>query len=191
MITKFLTSLDWKHWALTHLTWLILAGSVLVGGHVWLSEHDSRIASDAALKASQATISQLQQQIASTDKAAAAKVQTIVKIVHDAQTPAQVVAAIPALTNIPLNARTVPNDSVDVEVAAAPLIDLIGQYATLTTNLTACQSDLTAQKAIDVQKDTQIAILKKKPKFWHRVGNGAKLIGIGVGVGLVLAAHGL
>ena len=157
---------------------------------MWLQEHDSRVAADAAIKASQTTIAQLQQQIATTNNQAAQKVQTIVKVVHDAQTPAQVVAALPQFPDLPvLGARTVPGDPVDVEVAAQPLMDLIGRYETVVTNLNACQADFAAQKAIDVQKDTQIAVLRKKPKFWHRVGRAAKLIGIGIGIGALVAGH--
>ena len=109
---------------------------------------------------------------------------------HDAQTPAQVVAALPQFPDLPvLGARTVPGDPVDVEVAAQPLMDLIGRYETVVTNLNACQADFAAQKAIDVQKDTQIAVLRKKQKFWHRVGRAAKLIGIGIGIGALVAGH--
>ena len=189
-VTALLSKLDPLHWILTHLIWIVLVGSIYVGGHMWLQEHDQRTAADAALKASQSTILGLQQQIATTDSQAAQKVQTIVKVVHDAQTPAQVVAALPQFPDLPvLGARTVPGDPVDVEVAAQPLMDLIGRYETVVTNLNACQADFTTQKAIDVQKDTQIAILRKKPKFWHRVGSAAKLIGIGIGIGAIVAGH--
>ena len=187
-MTKFITSE--KTWLVSHLCWIILVGAIYVGGHMWLQEHDQRTAADAALKASQSTILGLQQQIATTDSQAAQKVQTIVKVVHDAQTPAQVVAALPQFPDLPvLSARTVPGDPVDVEVAAQPLMDLIGRYETVVTNLNACQADFTAQKAIDVQKDKQIAILRKKPKFWKRVGGAAKLIGIGIGIGAIVAGH--
>ena len=189
-VTALLSKLDPLHWILTHLIWIVLAVSVYIGGHMWLQEHDQRTAADAALKASQSTILGLQQQIATTDSQAAQKVQTIVKVVHDAQTPAQVVAALPQFPDLPvLSARTVPGDPVDVEVAAQPLMDLIGRYETVVTNLNACQADFTTQKAIDVQKDKQIAILRKKPKFWKRVGGAAKLIGIGIGIGAIVAGH--
>ena len=186
-VTTLLSKLDPLHWILTHLIWIVLAVSVYIGGHMWLQEHDQRIAADAAIKASQATIAQLQQQIATTDSQAAQKVQTIVKVVHDAQTPAQVVAALPQFPDLPvLGARTVPGDPVDVEVAAQPLMDLIGRYETVVTNLNACQADFTAQKAIDVQKDTQIAILRKKPKFWKRVNSDLKKVAVGVGIGILI-----
>ncbi len=189
MIGKFFTSLDYRHWILTHLVWIVLGASVLVGGRVWLTEHDQRMAADAAIKVSQANISNLQQQIKDRDAAAAQKTQTIVKIVHDlgpAPTTGQIVAAIPQLTDAPLNARTIPGDPVNISVAAMPLVTVLQQAAMDHVANSACQADLTAQKSISAQKDLEIAALKKKPSFLNRVKHVAEAVGVGITIGLLL-----
>jgi len=189
MISKFLSSLDFRHWLLTHLVWVIALAVGFYGFTQWKYEHDNATAKAAQLQVAQANIANLNAQIAATDKQAAQKVQTIVKIVHDAQTPAQVVAAIPTLTDIPLNARTIPNDPVDVEVAAVPLIDLIGRFAADETNLAACRSDLTAEKAIVVQQTQEIVVLKKKPPFKKRLIHAVKVGGTILGIGILIGLH--
>lgn len=182
-----------KFWLTTHLVWVAAIIVALVIGHAWIGEHDARVVADAQIKTSETVIANLQQQILATNAAAAAKVQTIVKIVHDAQTPAQQIAAIPQLSNIDLNARSIPaltpNGPPQVAVDLAPLVQELGQCKVDQTNLQACTADLKNETAIAAQKDVQIAALKKKPSFWHRVGSALKLIGIGVGVGLMLGAH--
>ena|SRR5208282_5078218 len=189
MISKFLSSLDFRHWLLTHLVWIIALAVGFYGFTQWRYEHDNSAAKAAQLQVAQANIANLQAQIVANDNQAAQKVQVITRIVHDAQTPAQVVAAIPTLTDIPLNARTIPNDPVDVEVAAVPLIDLIGRFAADETNLTACRSDLTAEKAIVVQQQTEIIILKRKPPLKQRLIHAAKVGGTILGIGILIGLH--
>lgn len=177
---------------LSHSIWAVALVVALVLGNIALKEHDQRIAAQAQIKTSEATIAQLQTQISTTNAQAAAKVQTIVKIVHDlgpAPTPAQIVAAVPSLTDAPLNTRTIPGDSTDVEVTAIPFINFLVTAKTDEIELGACQANLTAETAITAQKNVEIAALKKKPSFLHRVGDVAKAVGVGIGVGLLIGGH--
>ena len=187
--TSIFSNLDFRHWILSHLIWVVAITVALVMGHSYLAEHDARIAADAAIKVSQANVANLQKQMAANDAAAAQKTQTIVKIVHDAITPAQQIAAIPQLSDVPLNARIAPGLPEAVTVDLAPLVQELGQCKQDAVNLAACKIDLTNEKAIDAQKDDQIKALKKKPAFWHRVKKTLELIGICVGIGAALGSH--
>ncbi len=172
-----LTNWDWRHWVLSHLIWIVAVSVALVLGHSWMAEHDARLLADAQIKASEVTIKNLQDHQAATDAAATQKVQTIVKVVHDAVTPAQVVAALPqvdAQIATDLSAHTAPDNPTAVEVNAPALIDVVGDLKTSQVQLGACQSDLADEKNIVVQKDTEITALKRKPSFWARVKSHGK-----------------
>ena len=185
---KFLTTE--KAWLLSHLVWVVAVLVAYVGFTNWKFEHDNAAAKAAQVQVAQATIAQLQAQIATNDNQAAQKVHVITKIVRDAQTPAQVVAALPNFPDLPvLNARTIPNDPVDVEVAAQPLMDLIGKYETVVTNLNSCQADDTAEKAIVVQQQNEIVVLKKKPPLKARLIHAAKVGGTILGIGILIGLH--
>ena len=189
MISKLFSSLDWRHWVLSHIIWLVAAVTLYIGFSAWRGAHDQALIAQTTIKGSQDVIAQLQKQIAANDAAAAQKTQTIVKIVHDlgpAPTTGQVVAAIPQLTDAPLNARTIPGDPVNISVAAMPLVTVLQQAAVDHVANSACQADLTAQKSISAQKDLEIAALKKKPSFLNRVKHVAEAVGVGVAIGLLL-----
>lgn len=189
MLTKFIT--EEKAWLISHLVWIVGLAVALVLGHIALQEHDQRLIADQAIKVSEAKVSELQAQITATNAAAAQKVQTVVKIVHDAQTPAQVVQAVPQLTDVPLNTRVAIDNPTQVSVDAQPFINLLGQAKTDAINLAACQSNLTAETAIVAQKQSEIVALKKRPSFWKRVAGTAKAVGVGIGIGVILGAHGV
>lgn len=181
------TPLEWlKTYATTHLFYIVLIVGGILSFRVWLGEHDARVAAENAMNQSQAQIVTLQKQIKDNDTVAAQKVQTIVKVVQAAKTPEQIVQAIPQLTDLPLNTRTIPGDPVDVEVNAQQFVTVLGDLKIAQTNLGACQADLIAEKIIDAQKDTQIATLKKKPKFLSRVKHVAEAVGVGIAIGFVL-----
>lgn len=183
-----MTSFDWRHWVLSHLVWIVAVSVGLIVGRAALQEHDQRVLADAQIKTDQVSIATLQKQIASNDAAAAQKVQTIVKIVHDVQTPAQAVPAIPQLTNVPLNARVLPDNPVQVGVDALHLIQVLGQAKQDAVNLAACQSDLKNQQQIDSKKDDEILQLRKKPSLLHRVKKSVEFAGICMGIGAALVA---
>jgi len=166
-----------KTFITTHLFYIILIAVGVVSFRMWLSEHDARLTADAKVK-------EAQTQIASIVTQAAAQVKVVTKVVHDAVTPSQVVAAVPTLTDVPLATREITGNPVDVEVAAQPLMQLVGELKTAQIELGACQQ-------VSVLKDQQIAALKKKPKFFTRLKRVAEAVGVGVGIGLLLGAHGL
>ena len=187
-----LNNLDWRHWALSHAVWIAAVVIALVLGRSWMAEHDARLRADDQIKASEDIIKNLRDHQAATDAAAAQKVQVITKIVHDASTPVQVVAALPKIdTQIAaqLNARTIPTAPADVQVDAAAMIQVVGDLKNSQVQLGACQSNLADEKSIVASKDDEIKALKKKPSFWTRVGGAAKMIGIGIGIGAVMGAH--
>lgn len=181
-------TVDLKTFILSHTIWIVGVIVALVGFHCWVQEHDQRLQAESAVKAAQVNIVQLQRQIDKTNAQAAQQVQTIVKIVHDVQTPTQAIPAIPQLTNVPLNARVLTDNPIQVGVDAVPLIQLLGQAKQDAVNLTACQSDLKNETAIAVQKDDQIKALTKKPAFLHRLGNAAKTVGVGIAIGIAIVA---
>jgi len=180
---------DVKTFVLSHLIWVVAIAVALVLGNITLKEHDARVVAEASIKVSQANIAALQQQITDRDAQLAQKVTVITKVVHDlgpAPTTGQIVAAVPQLTQVPLNARTIPGDAVNISVAAFPLVQVLQQAAIdHAANLT-CQGDLTDQKAISAQKDTQIAALRKKPKFLDRVKHVAEAVAAGIAIGVLL-----
>lgn len=182
-------NLDWKHWALSHAVWIAAIAIALVMGHSLLAEHDARLLADAQIKVSETQIKDLQAQIVQTNAAAAAKVQVITKIVHDVQTAPQAVAAVPQLTDVALNARVTPDNPAQIAVDAIPFVNLLAQAKTDSIKLAACTDNLKSETAIVAQKDVQIVALKKKPAFWKRVEGTAKAVGIGVGIGFLLAGH--
>jgi hypothetical protein len=193
MFKTIFANLDWRHWVLTHLVWIVGASVALVMGHSFIAEHDARILADAQVKTSERSVADLTKQIASTNTAAADKVRTVVKIVHDAQTPAQQIAAVPQLTDIPLNARSIPplaaSGPPQVAVDLAPLVEELGKCRESSVELAACQANLQAEASIVGQKQTEISALKKKPTFWARVSGIAKAVGIGIGIGILIGGR--
>jgi hypothetical protein len=158
-----------KTFGKTHLFYIVLIAVGLVAFRCWLAEHDNRLQAEAIVKQGQVKNADLQQQIDTINKAVPAKVQVITKIVHDAQTPTQVVQAVPLLTNVPLNARVTPDNPAQVSVDALPLAQVLGQARQDAINLTACQqTSVLKDEQLATDKDT-IKALQKKPGFWQRI----------------------
>lgn len=178
--------LTWlKTYAHTHLFYILLLVGGFITFRVWLAEHDARVAADNRVKVAEVTVASLQKQIDSIPAQTAAKVQVVTKIVHDAVTPSQVVAALPQVTDVPLQASVIPNNSVDVAVAAVPLMQLVGELKTTQIELGACQQTVGLKDQQIVAKDTEIVALKKKPKFLTRLKHVAEAVGVGIGIGLL------
>lgn len=175
----------------THLTYIVIILIGLIAFRSWLAEHDARAASEMVVKAEQTQIADLQQQIQAINADTAQKVQVVTKVIHDlgpTPTPAQVIAAVPQLTEVPLNTRAAPDNPVQVSVDALPFVNLLAQAKEDAINLKAC-TDTSAIKSQQLAaKDIEIAVLRKKPNFWHRVIGTAKAVGVGIGIGAILAA---
>jgi hypothetical protein len=179
-----------KKFAMTHIAYLVIIGLALVAFHSWQTEHDARLLASQQEKVAESQVTDLQRQITATNAVAAKQVQVITKIVRDVQTPTQAIAAIPQLTTAQLNPTPAPAPN-QVSVDAIPLVQVLAQAKQDSIELGACQSNETADQAIIEQKQTEIAALKKKPSFWHRVGGTLKTVGIGVGIGLVIGSHAI
>jgi hypothetical protein len=73
-----------------------------------------------------------------------------------------------------------------VEVAAAPLMQLVGELKTSQIELGACQQVSGLKDQQLVAKDVEIVALKKKPRFIKRIENVAIAVGAGIGIGVWL-----
>lgn len=178
-------------YAKTHLFYIVLIAVGIIAFRSWLAEHDQRLQTTVQLAASQEKIKDLEDQIVAVNAAAQKQVQTVVKIVHDVATPQQAVAAIPQLTDAPLNARVSPDDPTQISVAAIPFTALLGQCKTDAIELSACTQREKDKDAIITEKTKDISNLKKPQNFWKRTLSTLKAVGIGIGIGAALSAHGL
>ena len=169
-----------------HFIYFALISAILIFVHFYQQERDQRVLAEATIKSANQSIATLQQQISVTNAAAQSERVALEKSIAIVKTPSQAVAEIPQLTDAPLNARTVANDPVDVTVAALPLVQVLGQAKETSIQLGACQSDLKNEIAISASKDTEIAALKKKPKFLTRVKHVAEAVGVGIAIGVLL-----
>src|SRR5579859_585385 len=124
-------------YAKTHLFYIILIVGGVFAFHVWLQEHDARVAADNVVKQQESQVKNLQAEIAATQAQAALKVSEVQKVVKKATTPLEVVTTLPSLTNLPLNAR--PVSPTQVEVDAEPLVQLAGAAKVAEVQLVACQ----------------------------------------------------
>jgi hypothetical protein len=183
------TTFSLSTFVLSHLPWVVLMGALVVGFYSWRGEHDARILAEATIKASQAQITTLQEQIVARDKATTAQVAPIVQIIHDTTTTQQAAAALPKVLTQPLPTPIIPqadNSVVVPQPDVIPLFDQVADDSVCRALLTTAQADLTDTKGIVVQQTTEIVALKKKPSFWKRVGSTVKTVGIGIGIGVVL-----
>jgi hypothetical protein len=170
-----------------HLFWIVLISGGLFFFRMWLSEHDARILADVQVKESQSTIDQLRQQIAAGKVETQKQVQVIIKEVQAAKTPAQQIAEINKLAQNPIHAEPVLSDPSKVLVDLAPMLEEESECRQQAVKLGACEQEIKLRDSIDIEQGKQVAALKKKPGFWHRVADTAKKVAIGVGVGIVTA----
>lgn len=172
----------------THLFYIVFILGLCVGFRVWLSVHDHDVLVSQQLQVSRDEVKTLRQQMVAEDAAARQKVTVVTKIVHDARTPDQVVAAIPDLTSLPLHARALPNE--EVAVNAPEFVALLGQCKIDATNLGACSANLNRCEQINSEKDHQAKLLKKS--FRRKLWDGAKTAAITIALweGLKIARTG-
>lgn len=178
-------------WLKTHVFYIVLIAVGLVFGHSWLVEHDNRLATQQELKVSQAKIQDLTTQIAAIQAQAQKQVVAVQAVVASVKTPAQAIAAIPSMTDIPLNARISPLDTTSISVEALPFTQLLGQCKIDAVQLAACTATNTAKDAIISEQKADIVQLKKPQGFWKRTATVLKSVGIGIGIGALLGSHAL
>ena len=175
-------------WIRTHFFYISLIAVGLVFAHAWIGEHDQRLLSDQAVKAAQAQVQTLQQQIVTEQKQAAATIAGIQAKVILVKTPAQAIAAIPDVSSLPLNTRPAADGGVTVD--AVPLFQELSQCRIDAVNAASCSQQSAQKDQIISEQKTEIVALKKKPSFWKRVKSTAKAVGIGIGIGALLS-HGI
>ena len=170
-----------------HLPWVIIVIALVAGGHYWQIEHDARVVAEVQAKQSEAAIKTLQQQITDNDNEAQEKIATLQQIVKQVKTPPEVVAALPQVLPQPL--PVAPKDFIvqpdqSILIPAPDVLPLFQDLAAgkqATIELAQCQVDLKAETGIVNQKQDEIVALKKKPRFWKRVGHDLKIVAITAG----------
>jgi hypothetical protein len=167
-----------KQYLSTHVFYVVVIAVALLCGRAWLQEHDARVLAEQQIKQSEQQVEGLQKQIQVTDAAAQQQISTLRALTAKTKTPQQAIAAIPSLSDVPLNSRPGPTSST-VVVDAVPLFQELAQCKQDAVELNACQSDYKAEVAIAAQKDDEIKTLKKKPRFWKRLVSTLKTALIG------------
>jgi hypothetical protein len=161
------------------------------GGHVLWQEHEARITAEVTIKAQQSAISDLQKQMAVNDANTAQTIAALQKTLTQVKTPAQVIKVLPAVLPTPLPVAPTVNADSSVTFPAADVMALFTDLSNCkiqAVTLVGAQNDLASDaKIIDAQK-TEIAALKKRPRFWARVKSDAKKVGTGVAIGAIIAA---
>lgn len=170
-----------------HGYYFVIIALLGVMAYVGITQHDARVIAEQTVKADQAKEKDLTAQLAQLQVSAAAQVRVVQQAIAAVKTPAQAIAAIPTLSSIPLNARAVPDLPTAVTVDALPLAQELAVCRQDAIEVTACQKEATLKDSIHAADQDEIKALKKKPRFWKRVGSTLKIVGIGVGIGAVLA----
>ena len=169
--------------AAKHVLFIALVAGAVIVGRSWLAEHDARQAADATVKAAQTQIDTLAKQQAAVGQAAKVEVTVLQKEAEAVKTPVEAVKALQAppadMTSVvnPLDVQALPDAPDRVSVNALPLDQQLSACRVDNVNLGACTTQLSLQKQIDTQKETEITALKAKPSFWHRLGKVSKVIG--------------
>jgi hypothetical protein len=164
---------------LSHLIWIVAIAVGLGLGHTWLAERDARVLADAQVKAAEANVKTLADQITALRSDAAKQKQAVQAIVKSVKTPAQAIAAIPTLTDLPLNVRPGP-DPLSVTVDATQLFQGLAQCKQDKIDAQSCSQVSAKQDEQIKQKDLEIAALRRKPRFWGRVKNFLKTSAIAI-----------
>jgi hypothetical protein len=174
-----------------HLFYWIIGAVALFAFHTWLQEHDARLLAETQVKQSEGVVSDLRSQISSRKEETDQQKQVIIREVHDAATPAQQIALIPKLAEVPLNPVSLPDAPSAVKVELAPLISQLAKCKDDAISLGACRQDTLNLDSIVFEKDREIKALGKKSGFWKRLASDSRKIGVGmaIGVGVGIALH--
>ncbi len=180
------------HIHIGYVVGIAMTGLVLwYGGHVLWQEHEARVTAEVTIKAQQSVIDAIQKQMAANDANTAQTIAALQKTLMQIKTPAQVISVLPQILPAPLPVPPVVNADNSVTFPAADVMALFTDLSNCkiqAVTLAGAQSDLASDaKIIDAQK-TEIAALKKRPRFWARVKSDAKKVGTGVAIGTVIAA---
>lgn len=210
-----MADLDWRHWVLSHLVWVVAVTILVIGGYQYMQSREALAKAEQVEKDSQVVIDSLKQQITERDQAnadlkaqmvnrdaqTAAQINALTKAVAQVKTPEQVIASLPVVTDLPLNAHTIPN-SPQISVDAVPLFQGLAVCKADKTTLEACQANFADEKKIVDNQTKSLAdkdaIIDQKQKdidgykkaaghhgFFGKVWDGAKKVGL-LGIGIAL-----
>lgn len=175
----------------THLFYVVLIGIGLLFFRSWLLEHDGKLLAQQQQKISEQRVQDLAQQNQAIKEVAQRQVVVVQKTVAAVKTPTDAVAVIPSLTTVPIRPQLDAAHPSLIEVDPIALVKELGQCKQDSIQLDACTKESANKDAIIVEKDAEIKVLKKPRSFWQNLKSGAKLIGIGLGIGIAAGAHGL
>jgi hypothetical protein len=174
--------IDWlKTYAATHVGYIVIVAVVLFAGRLYLQEHDARVRAEDTVKTAQTAIQGLQKQQSAVAQTAKVEVTVLQKEAAAVKTAPDALAALPNVTDRPLNAEPVPDAPSKVSVDAVPLFQELSICKQCGVNLDAKTKELDIEKQIAAEKDVQIAALKKRPGFMTRVVKGLKVVGCAAG----------
>ena len=163
-----------------------VAAVLFVCGYAFLQEHDKRIRAEIAVQASADRIAVLQQDEAAIQQTTDAKVAGLQKKAAQVKTPAQAIAAMPNVSHLPLNARTLPEFPAQVAVDAVPLFQELAACRVTDAKLDGCTALRAKDAQIITEKDSQITALKAKGSVWKRAWNIAWPVAVSFGVGYAM-----
>lgn len=211
--------LDIWHFILSHALWIVASVILFfaVSGH--LNDLKNLAAADQRdkdaqhevdylndqIKSRDGQLSALKDQAAARDKQTQAQIAAIAKLINQPKTPEQVIQSLPVVTDVPLNARTIPN-SAQIAVDAQPLFTGFAACKQQSLSLDACKQDLVDQKKVAEilarNIDDQKAVIQVKDEtiksyakaaghksFWGKVWDKTQQVGlvvIGAAIGKML-----
>lgn len=176
-----MSSLDARHWVLSHLIWVAAVVVGIIGFRYWVHEHDQNLVISAQVKAYEATNKTLQEEIVAVRADAAKQKADVQAVVKRVKTPAQAIEAIPTVTDLPLRPVAV-DDPTRVSVDATVLFQGLAQCKQDKIDALSCSQVSAKQDEQIKQKDLEIAALKRKPRFWARVKSVLKTAAISIAV---------
>lgn len=178
-----------KHFVLSHAVWVVAIIVALIGFHSWQGEHDARLTAETQVKASQQAVDALKSSVVIRDAQARQQVEVIVRQQAAVRTPAQAVAAIPDVSQLPFAIRPAPAgpDYVLPAPDLVPLYTALAEGKRCGIDLLACQGDYADQLKINGQIEEQRDAWKKAAKgtFWSRMKDCAVRAGVGGTAGAI------
>lgn len=185
MTTAILTYL--KTTAVKHILFIALCVAGFVVFRSYMAEHDARLVAEGKITSAEKTVAALEVQQTKMTEAAKVEVTVLQKQADAVKTAPEAITALPTVSVPELKAEALPDAPDRVSVEAVPLYQELNACKVDGVNLSACALNLAAEKQITAQKDIEIAALKQKPSFWHRVKTSAIEVGIGIGTGYVIS----
>lgn len=173
---------------MTKPDYILLGVGVLVLSVVsvcWLRDHDARIRAEQHNRESDARIATLEQDKAAALQAGKEAKAALQKKAAEVKTPAQAIAAIPDMSDIPLSARPLPDMPTAVAVEALPLFQELNKCKQNAVDLGTCQLTYGAEQKENAELKGQVETLKKAQGggFFQRMKRCAVRGGIGAGAG--------